>query len=542
VGPGVALIPATAGNTVVLYLPKPQPGRWHIQIGNLHGGENAAFTMTGTPPTPSLSVSRPRLGQTLLARPGQPAVILVGRLRGAGAGGRISLFYTTTRTVMLNGQVSPNYGGALLAGDVPVQHGAWHYSWNTSTVPAGHYFIYAQLDNGTGPPVDSFAPGSVTVLQAKQPATPRQVQGVQRGAVITVQWRPPAVAGPIAGYQVRYRPTTIAAQPWLVLDVGSARRVVLSGLDPSMRYAVEVATYDITGAQSAWIPAHLSGGPTIKPAGIKAYTAGKTRAHHTTRQRAERPAATAPATLPVHWRTPAAGTAPLRTAGHPAIAIHSSGMAATDTTPADVAPETARQGSSTIPIFVVYYTVTPQIAINDVAAITGRDYSTMPSMAAQTWRCQTVRGQSGKQCSWQPYRSTLPAPEDLTYALYAEGPNPTDNQRLRYELATDRRRHQAGCTPTPFSAGGAADAANTHKPQNWDPSWTSCDEYPFASTLQGGSHAIIRGVPIAENRSQGGQFAQFVDKNAVALADNYGKFQVCVIGVPNAPYKVGECA
>lgn len=58
---------------------------------------------------------------------------------------------------------------------------------------------------------------------------------------------------------------------------------------------------------------------------------------------------------------------------------------------------------------------------------------------------------------------------------------------------------------------------------------TSCDEYPFASTVEGGSGAIVRGVPLSEYPRQGGQFSAFLKQNAVALFNSNGRFKVCVI-------------
>ncbi|KAK3578325.1 hypothetical protein CHS0354_039032 [Potamilus streckersoni] len=47
----------------------------------------------------------------------------------------------------------------------------------------------------------------------------------------------------------------------------------------------------------------------------------------------------------------------------------------------------------------------------------------------------------------------------------------------------------------------------------------SCDEYPFASTSQGGAGATTRCVPLSENNSQGGQLAGFYKKNNVGDKD-----------------------
>lgn len=43
----------------------------------------------------------------------------------------------------------------------------------------------------------------------------------------------------------------------------------------------------------------------------------------------------------------------------------------------------------------------------------------------------------------------------------------------------------------------------------------NCDEYPFASTFQGGRGAVVRLVPIRENSIQGGMLAAFYRRNRI---------------------------
>jgi Deoxyribonuclease NucA/NucB len=52
---------------------------------------------------------------------------------------------------------------------------------------------------------------------------------------------------------------------------------------------------------------------------------------------------------------------------------------------------------------------------------------------------------------------------------------------------------------------------------------TSCDEYPFASTLEGGAGASIAPVPVSEQNSQGGTLSSFYQQNNVPIG---GKFFV----------------
>jgi len=49
----------------------------------------------------------------------------------------------------------------------------------------------------------------------------------------------------------------------------------------------------------------------------------------------------------------------------------------------------------------------------------------------------------------------------------------------------------------------------------------SCDEYPFASSKEGGGNASVRWVPLAENNSQGGQTSTFYQNNRVMPGDAF---------------------
>ena len=55
----------------------------------------------------------------------------------------------------------------------------------------------------------------------------------------------------------------------------------------------------------------------------------------------------------------------------------------------------------------------------------------------------------------------------------------------------------------------------------------SPDEYPFASSLQGGAGATVRGVPLAEQRIQGGVLANFYRQFGIGDGD---QFFVTVVG------------
>jgi hypothetical protein len=49
----------------------------------------------------------------------------------------------------------------------------------------------------------------------------------------------------------------------------------------------------------------------------------------------------------------------------------------------------------------------------------------------------------------------------------------------------------------------------------------SLDEYPFASTVEGGSGAFVTAVPVAEQHYQGGKLSSFFQNNSIAPGDKF---------------------
>jgi hypothetical protein len=58
----------------------------------------------------------------------------------------------------------------------------------------------------------------------------------------------------------------------------------------------------------------------------------------------------------------------------------------------------------------------------------------------------------------------------------------------------------------------------------------SCDEYPFASSMQGGAGAQAMVVPFYENSSQGGQLSAFYKTNGII---NNSTYNVALTNIPN---------
>jgi hypothetical protein len=442
-------------NTLAIYLPAAEPGRWTARID---GGGIRSFNVRGNQPLPAIAIMSPPKDEALAAVPGRPRVSLQGTLRGQAGQATISVSVATTPCVERQGR-RPATPGTLIAARVPVRGGVWRYAWDTRATPAGRYWLYATLDNGSGPLVRTCG-GSVDVRQPARLAPPLHLGARLLGGQLELRWRPPARASLVTGYVVRWRAGTQAA--WHKLDVGSAVRVAISVPLSAVGYEAEVAAYDTANHQSAWSRAR-----------VKARTASvKTRP-----------------------RSPATGVVLLsRVRASVHRAVHAAGQ------------------KLPVPVFYVG-AGTPEIAENDAAAISGTDPGPLTPGKARTVRA----GQ------YVPYPCC--ATTKLHYGRLSPSTGYKPVSKTNRKIACGARPFRIGGKPGPPSGSGRYRR-------------TSCDEYPFASAVEGGTGAIIRGVTLAENLQQGRDLSAFLRTNAVALAQNSGEFRICV---QHAGKRYGAC-
>jgi hypothetical protein len=186
------------------------------------------------------------------------------------------------------------------------------------------------------------------------------------------------------------------------------------------------------------------------------------------------------------------------------------------------APPPAPPAASDLPVLTVKRSTTPCIAANIAAAISRTDpFTRTPAVTVG----KTTR-------DYELYPGGAPA--TLVYAPFSS--------KERKSVSTENRK--AACGGKLFYNGrkpGPPDGVLDPKTgARSEGDLTSCDEYPFASSLEGGAGAIVRGVPIQENRVQGGELSSFLRANANALAyetGSNGRFHVCVEVTPRA----GSC-
>lgn len=189
-------------------------------------------------------------------------------------------------------------------------------------------------------------------------------------------------------------------------------------------------------------------------------------------------------------------------------------------------PPPAPKVETGLPILKVSQEKTPCIAANIAAAMTRTDpFSQTPAVTVP---------RDARDYSLHPGG----APATLTYAPHSSPDKPSVARKNR-DYACGQRPFKNGHAPGPPD--GKLDA-NTGTRSGG--SLTSCDEYPYASSLEGGRQSgalIVRGVELRENRVQGGELSAFLRNNATELAygtGSSGRFNVCVQVSP----PVGNCA
>jgi hypothetical protein len=112
----------------------------------------------------------------------------------------------------------------------------------------------------------------------------------------------------------------------------------------------------------------------------------------------------------------------------------------------------------------------------------------------------------------------FPAPKKAVENL----PTVTFSSRTHPELAENIRHAQAAGHPSVLTHGGNAAAnraASLEEVPNILP--LSRDEYPFATSLEGGAGSWVGHVPASQQNSQGGILSNFFRRNQIKPGDKY---------------------
>jgi len=267
------LLTSSSRAAQALYLVHPQPGIWRVVASGLRARARVHLVVIGDHAAPVVRVTVPGAGQQVPVRPSAPRVPLAGTVQGGSPTGTVGLFYTTNPTVVLHGQTVANLAGTLIVDNIPVRHGRWHYSWDTrhDVLRRGRYYIYAQLNDGIGPVAVGYGRGIIQVVQQNRPDAPRRVRVTvaRTGRSVVLHWLSPTNNGTVFGYVVRWRRDGVHAPRWTTLHVGRVLAFQFPPLVPRAHYVVEVASYDLSGAQSRVTTARFVAPVARQPRGVR---------------------------------------------------------------------------------------------------------------------------------------------------------------------------------------------------------------------------------------------------------------------------------
>ena len=209
----------------------PAAGDWEIRVPDATGLGAVQFAALGANAAPSITLTDP-------AQDGAPVsdlVTIAFNALDADSDARIDLYYDNDLS---------DHDGVLITEGLLEADGAGQHQWDTSTVPAGAYYVYAVIDDAQNPPVFSdYATGRVTIVD---PAAPAQVTGVQAQRVVGDDVRVSWSAVPGADfYLVRYTADAAGAfYEQSIASDGAATEVVVTDLVPgeTYRFVVEAVS------------------------------------------------------------------------------------------------------------------------------------------------------------------------------------------------------------------------------------------------------------------------------------------------------------
>lgn len=85
-----------------------------------------------------------------------------------------------------------DFNGTLIDGFSVVNNASLSFSWENEDVPAGEYYIYTRVDDGSNAPVMQYAPGSIQVFNENYIETPSNFRAQQpNDTSILVSWEKP---------------------------------------------------------------------------------------------------------------------------------------------------------------------------------------------------------------------------------------------------------------------------------------------------------------------------------------------------------------
>lgn len=136
----------------------------------------------------------------------------------------------------------PNFGPLPLNGSIT------SFTWDTSDMPAGDYYIYAGADDGFNLPVYStYSSAKITIKRGSVPAPPQNFAAIARGNSIQCLWdASPSAEGSNIEYIVYWDSKSVASTAPFAnqFAVGTQTRTLIEGLEYGRAYRVSIQALD----------------------------------------------------------------------------------------------------------------------------------------------------------------------------------------------------------------------------------------------------------------------------------------------------------
>lgn len=138
--------------SLVYFIENPKPGVWQAEVGNLAGNEGYSFGCIGENPPPVVTV-------TGIAPAGESAYTVSWTATDTDDNASVALYYDEDNS---------GNDGTLISRGLDLSLGS--YTWTTTGVKTGSYYVYARVDDLKNVPVVAYSAAPVSVIDQQPPS------------------------------------------------------------------------------------------------------------------------------------------------------------------------------------------------------------------------------------------------------------------------------------------------------------------------------------------------------------------------------------
>lgn len=229
--PDVRYFKDTVGLQAIFSVVEPEAGAWTLDVtnaGDIGGYEVQHLNTTSRPVIALIEPSSDVTG-------GSVEVTWTDADMDSGA--EVGLYYDNDRE---------GADGDVIATGIPADDPADSYTWDTTGVPSGVYYVYAKIDNGENAPVIDYSVGRAIVIDPDAPAVSTDIAagpGENVGELV-LSW----IAGRVVEHFLIGLTSDPAGEFYDVRIAGDDEtETTLTGLVPGQQYRLAVATVDAAG-------------------------------------------------------------------------------------------------------------------------------------------------------------------------------------------------------------------------------------------------------------------------------------------------------